>query len=165
MEKSIQVDSLKVRYLEEGSGPAVVLLHGASLGSSADVWEGTLGALARGGFRVLAYDQPGFGHSDNPRDFTVSYRTGFIVKFMSALGINKACLIGHSQAGGMAIRLALEQCERVGNIVIIGTGSLLPLFRSRAAKDRLVREKRVDHPPRPLKTQGGFLKATFSTSL
>ncbi len=38
MENSIQVDGLKIRYLEEGSDTPVVLLHGASLGSSAYVW-------------------------------------------------------------------------------------------------------------------------------
>ncbi len=72
MEKFIQVDSLKIRCLEEGSGPAVILLHGASLGSSADVWEGTLGPLAEGGFHPIAYDQPGFGLSENPQDYGVN---------------------------------------------------------------------------------------------
>ena len=38
----VEVDGLTTRYLEEGKGPAVILLHGASLGSSADVWERNL---------------------------------------------------------------------------------------------------------------------------
>jgi pimeloyl-ACP methyl ester carboxylesterase len=126
MEKSVQVEGLKVRYLEEGSDHPVILLHGASLGSSADVWEKTLSALSRGGFRALAYDQPGFGLSDSPVDYTVSYRTGFIVKFMYALGISRASLIGHSQAGGMAARVALDHPERVSHVVTVATGSLLP---------------------------------------
>jgi len=42
IENFVQVDGLKIRYLEEGKGPEVILLHGASLGSSADVWERNL---------------------------------------------------------------------------------------------------------------------------
>ena len=38
-DKFVQVDGLKTRYIEDGSGPAVICLHGASLGSSADVFE------------------------------------------------------------------------------------------------------------------------------
>ena len=39
-ENFIEVEGLRIRYFEEGSGPAVLLLHGPSLGSSADVWTG-----------------------------------------------------------------------------------------------------------------------------
>ncbi len=126
MEKSIQVDGLKIRYLEQGSGAPVVLLYGASLGSSADVWKDTLSALVQGGFRAIAYDQPGYGGSDNPEDFRPSYREAFVVKFMDALGIRQASLIGHSQSGGFVIGLALKQPDRVIKVVTIGTGSLLP---------------------------------------
>lgn len=126
MEKSIQVDGLKIRYLEEGRGPSVILLHGASLGSSADVWERNLSPLGSYGLRVIAYDQPGFGLSDNPKDYSVAYRRRFILQFMDALGIKKASLTGHSQAGAMAVGLSLDHPERISKIVILGTGSLLP---------------------------------------
>ncbi len=100
MEYFSLVDKLRIRYLEQGTGPAVILVHGASLGSSADVWEGTLGSLAEGGYRGLAYDQPGFGHSDNPTDYTVSYRAAFILKFMDVL-------YGVQDRGSAAKRCAL----------------------------------------------------------
>jgi pimeloyl-ACP methyl ester carboxylesterase len=126
VEKFVQVDGLKTRYLEEGSGPEVLLLHGASLGSSADVWERNLAPLARHGLRALAFDQPGFGLTDNPPDYSVAYRRSFILKFMDALGVKKARLVGHSQAGAMAIGLAFDHTERVSKIVVLATGSLLP---------------------------------------
>lgn len=50
-DKFVQVNGLKLRYIEEGRGPAVLLPHGASLGSSADVWEQILSPLASHGFR------------------------------------------------------------------------------------------------------------------
>ena len=125
-EKFVQVDGLKTRYLEEGQGPACLLLHGASLGSSGDVFERNLAPLAAYGLRAIAFDQPGFGLTDNPKDFSVPYRRRFIAQFMDALGLDKASLIGHSQAGAMAVGLAFDQTPRIAKVVVLGTGSLLP---------------------------------------
>ena len=125
-ENFIEVEGLSIRYLEEGGGPPVLLLHGASLGSSADVWTGNLPGLAAHGLRVIACDQPGFGLSDNPTDPSVAYRTRFVLAFMDALRLPKAHLVGHSQSGRIAVSLALEHGERVSRVVVLGTGSLLP---------------------------------------
>src|SRR5918997_5645632 len=103
--KFVTVQGLRTRYLEQGEGPPAILLHGASLGSSADVWRRNLGPLAEG-VRVVAYDQPGFGLSDDPPDWGLGFRTSFILAFMDALGLDRASLVGHSQAGAMAARLA-----------------------------------------------------------
>ena len=108
-DKFVQGDGLKTRYIEAGAGPAVIYLHGASLGSSAEVFERNLGPLAKSGLGVIAFDQPGFGLTDNPSDFSVAYRTKFIMKYMDALGLEKAALIGHSQAGNMAVADAFER--------------------------------------------------------
>jgi pimeloyl-ACP methyl ester carboxylesterase len=125
-DKFVTVDGLRLRYIEEGEGPVVLLLHGASLGSSADVFIRNLSPLARAGFRVIAYDQPGFGLSDVPTDHSPAYRRDSIPKFLDAIGVKKAALVGHSQAGNPAVQLALQQPERYSHIVVLGTGSLLP---------------------------------------
>ena len=125
-DKFVQVDGLKTRYIEEGQGPAAILLHGASLGSSADVFERNLKPLAGAGVRAIAYDQPGFGLTDNPTDYSVPYRRRFIMQFMDALGLERAALVGHSQAGSMAVGLAFDHPRRISKIMILGTGSLLP---------------------------------------
>jgi 4,5:9,10-diseco-3-hydroxy-5,9,17-trioxoandrosta-1(10),2-diene-4-oate hydrolase len=124
--KFVEVDGLKTRYLETGTGPAVVLLHGASLGSSADVFERNLSPLAKAGVRVIAYDQPGFGLTDDPTDYSVGYRRRFIMMFMDALDLQSAAMVGHSQAGNMVVANALEYPKRISKIMILGTGSLLP---------------------------------------
>ena len=134
-ENFIEVEGLRIRIFEEGSGPAVLLLHGASLGSSADVWTGNLSDLAARGLRVIAYDQPGFGLSDNPEDLSVAYRTRFVLAFMDAVRLQKARLIGHSQSGRIAVSLALEHVERVPGVVVLGTGSLLPPLPGRGKPD------------------------------
>ena len=125
MEREVTVDGLRIRYLEEGSGMPVIMLHGASLGSSADVFERHLGPLSDAGFRAVAYDQPGFGLSDAAEDYTLAYRTGFLPRFMSAIDAEQAALIGHSQAGGIVVETALDHPDRVAKVLVVCSGSLL----------------------------------------
>jgi pimeloyl-ACP methyl ester carboxylesterase len=124
----ITVDGLNIRYLEEGSGVPAILLHGASLGSSADVFRRNLKELAAGGIRAIAFDLPGFGKSDAADDLSAKYRKTIILKFMDALKLDKAALIAHSASGNAAVGVALEHPDRVSHLIVLGTGSLLPPF-------------------------------------
>ena len=63
----IQVDGIKTFLVSAGSGHPLILIHGASPGASSLVnWKLNLEPLADFGFAVYAYDQPGFGYTDNP---------------------------------------------------------------------------------------------------
>jgi 4,5:9,10-diseco-3-hydroxy-5,9,17-trioxoandrosta-1(10),2-diene-4-oate hydrolase len=126
-DKFVTVDGLKLRYIEEGSGPSVLFLHGASLGSSADVFLRNLGPFAKSGFRAVAFDLPGFGLSDIPEKQSVPQQRNAIPKFIDAAGLGKTALIAHSRSGGFAVQLALEDPSRYSHVIILGTGSLLPL--------------------------------------
>ncbi len=126
-DKFVSVDGLKLRYIEEGSGPSVLFLHGASLGSSADVFLRNLGPFAKSGFRTVAFDYPGFGLSDIPAKQSTAQQRNSIPKFIDAAGLGKTALMAHSRSGGFAIQLALEDPSRYSHVVILGTGSLLPL--------------------------------------
>jgi 4,5:9,10-diseco-3-hydroxy-5,9,17-trioxoandrosta-1(10),2-diene-4-oate hydrolase len=150
-DKYVTVDGLRLRYIEEGYGPAVLLLHGASLGSSADVFLRNLGPLARAGFRVIAFDQPGFGLSEVPADLSAAYRRDSIPKFMDALSLKTAALVGHSQAGSPAVQLALKEPARTTHVIVLGTGSLLPPLgegegNEAAAQQRLERRMAAEEP-------------------
>jgi len=125
-DKFVSVDGLKLRYLEEGSGPSVLFLHGASLGSSADVFLRNLGSFAKAGFRAVAFDLPGFGLSEVPAKQSVPQQRNAIPKFIDAAGLGKTALIAHSRSGGFAVQLALEDPSRYSHVIILGTGSLLP---------------------------------------
>ncbi len=125
-ERYLRVDGVNTRYLEAGSGPGVILLHGAALGSSADVWRRHLDPLAARGLRVIAYDRPGFGRTEDPPDPSAAYQQRFVLAFMDALGVERAGLVGHSQSGNFAVNLGLERPERVSAVMVLGTGSLLP---------------------------------------
>jgi pimeloyl-ACP methyl ester carboxylesterase len=125
-DRTVSVDGLNVRFLEAGAGPAVILLHGASTGSSGEVFEAFLDRIAAAGYRAIALDQPGYGLTDNPRDFTNSYRVAFITKVMDALAIEQATLVGHSQAGGFVVQAALQQPERVSAVAVVSGGGVIP---------------------------------------
>ena len=126
-DKFVSVDGLKLRYIEEGSGPSVLFLHGASLGSSADVFLRNLGPFAKAGFRAVAFDLPGFGLSDIPAKQSVAQQRNSIPKFIDAASLGKTALIAHSRSGGFATQLALDDPSRYSHVIILGTGSLLPL--------------------------------------
>jgi 4,5:9,10-diseco-3-hydroxy-5,9,17-trioxoandrosta-1(10),2-diene-4-oate hydrolase len=125
-DKFVNVDGLQLRYIEEGSGPSVLFLHGASLGSSADVFLRNLAPLAKAGFRAVAFDLPGFGLSDVPTKQSTAQQRNSIPKFIDAAGLGKTALIAHSRSGGFAVQLALDEPSRYSHVIILGTGSLLP---------------------------------------
>ena len=125
-DKFVSVDGLRLRYIEEGSGPSVLFLHGASLGSSADVFLRNLGPFAKAGFRAVAFDYPGFGLSDVPAKQSTAQQRNSIPTFIDAASLGKTALIAHSRSGGFAVQLALDDPSRYSHVIILGTGSLLP---------------------------------------
>ena len=133
-DRFVTVDGLKIRYLEDGAGVPAILLHGSSLGSSADVFRRILPALAAGGVRPIAVDLPGFGKSDPATDLSGAARNAFLLRFMDVLGLKRAALIGHSSSGGPAVSIALKNPDRVSHVIVLGTGSLLPPLEAGGTK-------------------------------
>src|ERR1700692_4226826 len=167
-DRFVKVDDRSVRYLEEGSGVPAILLHGNSLGSSADVFRRNLQALGRHGIRAIAVDLPGFGKSDAADGLSAALRKTFVLRFMDALGLKQAALIGHSSAGGPVVSIALEHPERVSHVIVLGTGSLLPPLetaagkvgaRGEAAQARL--EERMVHQEPSLEDTRALLEANL----
>ena len=60
----VTVDGTRIRYVEAGHGPPVVLIHG--LAASLYSWRHTMVPVAEAGYRVIAFDNRGFGFSDKP---------------------------------------------------------------------------------------------------
>ncbi|CUQ67176.1 putative 2-hydroxy-6-ketonona-2,4-dienedioate hydrolase [Candidatus Nitrospira inopinata] len=112
------IDDQRIAYLDVGTGPPLFLIHG--FGGSMWQWEHQQRELARH-FRVITPDLPGFGLSDKP---DIEYRpdqlVGFFTRFMDALHIPRATLIGNSMGAGLAMAVALDHPERVDKLVLIG---------------------------------------------
>lgn len=151
-DRFVDVNGLRLRYIEEGEGPPVIFLHGASLGSSADVFIRNMGTFAHAGFRAIAFDQPGFGLAETPKDHSVGFRRKSVPAFCAALGLTTPALVAHSQAGTMAVQLALEAPGAWSHVAVLGTGSLLPPLadavegRDAVAQARLERRMATEEP-------------------
>src|SRR5215211_4660672 len=99
----LDVDGIKTFFVERGDGEAVVLLHGGAPGISAQFgWHANLDSLAKVGFWVIAYDQPGFGRSGLPADHSLEYRVRHARAFVDALGLTHYHLVGHSDGAHIA---------------------------------------------------------------
>lgn len=126
MDAYIEADGLKTFYVKAGRGFPVVLFHGAAPGASAQVnWQLNIEPLAQAGFTVYAYDQAGFGRTDNPSDLSIEYRVRHARAFIDALKLDRYHVVGNSVGGYIAARLALED-PRVIRFVTTTSGTLAP---------------------------------------
>jgi pimeloyl-ACP methyl ester carboxylesterase len=122
----LEVDGLKTFYVKAGSGHPLILFHGAAPGASSLVnWKLNIEPLATAGFAVYAYDQPGFGSTDNPRDHSIEYRVTHAKAFITAFKLDRFHVVGNSVGGYIAARIALED-QRTGRFVTTTTGTLAP---------------------------------------
>ena len=115
--KQVEVFGQKIHYLESGSGPNVILLHG--LGADATNWAMNTAVLAKS-FHVFVPDQIGFGESDKPM---INYRVGTLVDFLNGfyqkVGITKASLVGNSLGGWTAMAFTLAHPDKVERMVLV----------------------------------------------
>lgn len=110
--RSIDVEGYTVTCLEQGTGAALVLLHG--VGSGARSWTRQLDTLS-GRCRVIAWDAPGYGGStplpmDEP---DASDYADALLRLVDALGVDRMHLVGHSLGAIQAVRFALRHPSRV----------------------------------------------------
>jgi pimeloyl-ACP methyl ester carboxylesterase len=126
-ERQITVSGLRTPLLESGppdDSEAVVFVHG-NPGSSAD-WRDLVGRV--GPFaRAVAFDMPGFGKADKPRDFeyTVSGEVRFLDAALTELGIQRVHLVLHDLGGPWGLEWATTNTDRVASVVVINTGVFL----------------------------------------
>jgi 2-hydroxy-6-oxonona-2,4-dienedioate hydrolase len=131
MEKYVDVEGIRTRYFEAGSGENLVLVHGGSIGSvsyTADMWDLNLEGLSQQ-VHVYAPDKLGCGHTDNPKsdsDYTMGAQTRHIYRFMLAVGIEKACLVGLSRGALPVARIAVRHPEIVQSLIILDSRTLAP---------------------------------------
>ncbi len=124
VEKEAIVYGVKIRYLEAGAGPTVILLHG--MGGSSQVWAFNIAPLAAK-YRVIVPDQVGFGKSDKP---LINYRVATYVDFLDQLckqlKIEKASLVGNSMGGWIAAAYTIAFPEKVDRLVLVDAAGYAP---------------------------------------
>ena len=116
----VEVEGLRLHYLEEGEGEPVLLLHGWP--TSSYLWRDVIGPLARTN-RAIALDLPGFGRSDKPLDASYSFRfyERALTGFLDAVGVERVALAVHDVGGPIGLYWAAQHPERVTRLALLNT--------------------------------------------
>jgi len=139
----LELDGVRLHYLDEGpaeigtagggGGPPVVLLHGNAVTLDDWIVSGVFDLTARSR-RVVAFDRPGFGYSERPRDrsWTPAAQARLLREACRRLGIERPVLVGHSWGTLVALAWALRVPEEVAGLVLV-SGYYYPSTRLDAA--------------------------------
>ena len=119
-----EVEGLRVRLYQGGSGEPLILLHGGSMDSARLSWDRCLEPISKH-FHVLAPDLPGYGGSDRPEiDYTIDFYTDFLKRFIRSLGLERLHLLGFSLGGQIALSVALRHPAHLGRLVLASCAGL-----------------------------------------
>jgi pimeloyl-ACP methyl ester carboxylesterase len=139
-----------------------VFLHG--FGASLYSWRHTLPAVAGAGYRVIAFDNRGFGFAEKPaHGYGNAAYARLVIALLDSLGISSAVLVGHSMGGAIASEVALAHPDRVRGLVLIDAagygvrwpgvlkvarwpfvGAVVTAFRGRWITGRILRSTYAD---------------------
>lgn len=110
-------DTLKVAYIDEGSGPVLFFIHG--LGSNLQAWKKNIDSL-RQDYRCIAIDLPGYGKSSGgDLPYGMPFFADVVLSIIEALELENVGLIGHSMGGQISIHAALRNDPRIGRLALI----------------------------------------------
>ena len=117
-------DGLRVAYVDEGSGPTVLLLHGEP--SWGYLYRRMVPVLVEAGFRCVVPDLIGFGRSDKPtavEDFTYARHVEQLRSVLfDALDLTDVTLVCQDWGGLLGLRLVAEHPERFARVCAANTG-------------------------------------------
>ena len=123
VDRRVVVDGVNTQYLDAGTGPVLLLLHGHE--QDADSWRPIIPALART-HRVIAVSLPGHGETDPAvADYAPGRNLGpFVADLLDTLDIGAVDVVGHSAGGSIALHLALSDPTRIRTLTLVDSGGL-----------------------------------------
>lgn len=116
--RRVELGEVTLAVEDEGSGPAVVLLHGFP--ELAYSWRHQIPALAEAGYRVIAPDQRGYGDSDAPESvdaYALEHLVGDVIGLLDALEVPAATIVGHDWGSIVAYTAAITHPDRFERVV------------------------------------------------
>ena len=123
-ERYITIAENRIRFIEKGEGPPLILLHG--MGGSLEWWEYNLDALSQK-CRVIAFDFPGFGYSSLPDSrFRLDSVPDFMASLLNAFQLTRASLIGNSMGGLFALVTAAKMPDRIEKLILVNNAGFGP---------------------------------------
>src|SRR4051794_4597794 len=139
--RTIGANGIHLHFVEQGEGPLTVLCHGFP--ESWYSWRHQLPALAAAGFRAIAVDMRGYGHSDRPDaidQYTLLHLVGDMVGLLDALGVQQAVIAGHDWGAVVAWHAALLRPDRFRAVIALG----LPYLQRLPVAPTLIMPRRKD---------------------
>ncbi|MED5530242.1 MAG: alpha/beta hydrolase [Pseudomonadota bacterium] len=124
----ITVNGIEIHYVEQGSGPLVLLCHGFP--ESWYSWRHQIPALASAGYRVVALDMRGYGQTSQPAEieaYGLSSLVGDVVQAVSVLGEEQSVIVGHDWGGPVAWYAALMRPDVFRAVVSLSVPYNKPL--------------------------------------
>jgi pimeloyl-ACP methyl ester carboxylesterase len=117
MKHHIQVGSARVAYLDDGTGPPLLLVHGCPFSSY--IWRRVI-PLLRPHFRCIAPDLLGLGDTETPSDadWSLPAQAAIIVGLLDALGIQVAHVVAHDRGAATAQLIAAGDPSRIRRLVL-----------------------------------------------
>ena len=109
------------RFTTLGSGPTVLMLHG--IGGGHVAFAPQVETLAAAGYRAVAWDMPGYGHSAPIEPYTFKGLAQSCIDLIDALQCEHVVLLGHSMGGMVAQEVVARRPERVSRLVLCGTSA------------------------------------------
>lgn len=116
--REIEADGIRMRWEEAGTGQPVVLLHGIPTGPS--LWRYVVPWLH--GCRALAWEMVGYAGSmeqGRGRDISVNRQADYLARWMDAINLERAVVVGHDLGGGVAQIMAVRHPDRVQGLVLM----------------------------------------------
>lgn len=132
--KRVLLDGDAIAYRDEGTGPAVVFVHGTP-SSSAEFAE-VIAALS-GQFRCVAIDHLGFGESAKPEhgDYSITAHHRRLTALLEHLAVREFHLVVHDFGGAIALPMVIDHPERVISLTLMNTW-LWPLAETEPALNK-----------------------------
>ncbi len=119
-------EGFDLAYMDHGTGEPVLLIHGFASNARVN-WEapGWISTLNDAGYRTIAIDNRGHGHSSkshDPKDYHASAMAGDALALLDRLGLESAHVMGYSMGARISAFLALQAPYRVRSLVFGGLG-------------------------------------------
>ncbi|MAQ76522.1 MAG: alpha/beta hydrolase [Aquimarina sp.] len=149
--------NVDIYFKDYGHGQPVILIHGWPLSHRA--WEQQIWAVVEAGYRCIAYDRRGFGHSDEPwGEFDYSTLASDLHSLIEQLELKDVILVGFSMGGGEVVRYCTDYgTENLSKVALIS--SIIPLVAQKEDNPHGVPQKELDNIMKALQNDRvGFLK-------
>ncbi len=122
----VDIDGTNVHYVTRGSGPDLILIHGA--GGSSREWTFSMMDKLEKNYRVIAVDRPGHGYTDRIKNRandaeTLKEQADLVYALAEHLKVDKAIVTGQSYGGGVASAFAVHHPDKLAALVMIAAVS------------------------------------------